>query len=103
MSEAGSGLLQFEWDEAKNEVNQIKHDIVFEEAALIFSGITLTEPDERRDYGESREINIGQLAEQVVIVVVHTDRNGVTRLISARTANRTERRRYDDYCKKITQ
>ena len=95
--------MQFEWDEAKNEANQIKHDIAFEEAALIFAGLTLTEPDERRDYGEAREISIGQLAEQVVIVVVHTDRNGVTRLISARTANRTERRRYYDYCKKITQ
>jgi uncharacterized DUF497 family protein len=95
--------LQFEWDDAKNEANRIKHDIAFEEAALIFRGIILTEPDERKDYGETRDISIGTVAEQVVIVVVHTDRNGVTRLISARTANRTEKRRYYDYCKKITQ
>ena len=95
--------MQFEWDDAKNETNYIKHGILFEEAALVYSGIILTEADERRDYGEKREISIGQLTDQVVIVVVHTDRNGVTRLISARTANRTERKRYDDYRQKITQ
>ena len=94
--------LHFEWDDVKNEANHIKHGILFEEAALIFSGLILTEVDERQDYGEKREISIGQLADQVVIVVVHTDRNGVTRLISARTAKRTERKRYHDYRKKIT-
>ena len=95
-------LLEFEWDEGKNAANRVKHGIALEEAALIFRGLTLTELDAREDYGEAREISIGQLADQLVIVVVHTDRNGITRLISARTANRLERRRYHDYCQKIT-
>ena len=95
--------MDFEWDEAKNKANLAKHGIAFEEAALIFRGLTLTEIDDRQDYGEKREISIGQLPEQVVVVVVHTDRSGVTRIISARLANRAERRRYDEYCKKITQ
>ncbi len=95
--------MDFEWDEEKNKANIAKHGIAFEEAALIFRGIALTEIDVRQDYGEVREISIGSLPEQVVIVVVHTDRSGVTRIISARSANRTERRKYDDYCKKITQ
>lgn len=95
--------LDFEWDVEKNKANLAKHGIAFGEAALIFRGLTLTEVDDRQDYGETREISIDQLPEQVVIVVVHTDRDGVTRIISARSANRAERRKYDDYCKKITQ
>ena len=95
--------LDFEWDEEKNKTNLAKHGMAFDEAALIFRGLTLTDIDDRQDYGETREISIGQLPEQVVIVVVHTDRDGVTRIISARSANRAERSKYDDYCKKITQ
>ena len=95
--------MDFEWDEEKNKANLAKHGIAFEEAALIFRGLTLTEIDDRQDYGETREISIGQLPEQVVVVVVHTDRRGVIRIISARLANRAERRKYDEYCKKITQ
>lgn len=95
--------MDFEWNEEKNKANILKHDIAFEEAALIFEGITLTEIDDRQDYGETREISIGQLSGQIVIVVVHTDRSGVTRIISARLAGQTERRKYNDYCEKIAQ
>ena len=95
--------MEFEWDDNKNKANIEKHGIAFEEAALIFQGITLTRRDDRQNYGEAREITIGSLPEQVIVVVVHTDRNGVTRLISARLPNREERSLYNDYYKKITQ
>jgi uncharacterized DUF497 family protein len=95
--------LEFEWDEVKNQTNLAKHGINFEEAAAIFYGIALTVVDDRQDYGEPRNISIGQLPEHVVVVVIHTDRVGVIRIISARSANRAERRRHDAYCKKITQ
>ena len=95
--------MDFEWDEDKNRANRAKHGIDFDEAALIFRGITLTRIDDRWYYGETREISIGQLPDQVIVVVVHTDRNGVTRLISARLANRAERKSYHDYCQKIAQ
>ena len=55
--------------------------------------------DDRFDYDEIRELSIGQLflPEQpvIVVLVVHTDRNGVTRIISARRANKKERKRYE--------
>lgn len=89
--------MEFEWDENKNQRNQAKHGINFEEAALIFRGATATKIDDR----EAREISTGLLGEQVVIVLVHTDREGVTRIISARTANREERKAYYDYCKTL--
>lgn len=59
-------MLDFEWNEEKNKTNFSKHGIDFEEAALIFRGITLTENDNRQEYGETREISIGQLPEQVM-------------------------------------
>jgi len=94
--------LDFEWDEEKNGRNFKKHGIRFEEAALIFREPTLTTVDDRKDYGETRETSIGQLGGRVYLVVVHTDREGITRLISARRAKRQERKEYDDYIKKDT-
>ena len=95
--------MDFEWVEEKNKKNIHKHKISFEEAALIFRGLTLTTIDTRKDYGEIREISIGQLSEQFIVTTVHIDRKGVVRIISARPANKAERKEYYDYCKKNTQ
>lgn len=46
--------MKYEWDAAKNVVDQIKHGISFEEARQIFEGDVLTGVDNRRDYGETR-------------------------------------------------
>jgi uncharacterized protein len=73
-----------------------KHGISFEEAVGIFDGPVLTNFDER-DYGEIREVSFGVLGELVVIAVVHTDRDDITRIISARKANKTERKLYYDH------
>lgn len=93
--------MNFEWDNNKNTANREKHGISFEEAALIFRGIVLTRIDSRKDYGETREVSIGMIGEDVMVVVVHTDRKGITRIISARLANKAERQAYNDYYKKI--
>ncbi len=85
----------FEWDPAKSAANLAKHGISFEQACLIFEGPVLTATDRRMDYGELREVSIGMAAGIVCLTVVHTDRAGTTRLISARRANRAERSRYE--------
>lgn len=92
--------MEFEWDEQKNQTNIVKHGISFTEAIEVFNDPDLlTYLDNRFDYEEIREISIGQLLlyrqPVIVIVVVHTDRNGVTRIISARRANKKERKRYE--------
>ncbi len=89
--------MNYEWDAAKNITNQIKHGISFEEARLIFEGDVLTGVDGRRDYGETRYISIGAIQGLIVIAVIHTDRDGTTRIISARLANRSERQKYHDH------
>ncbi len=86
--------MSLEWDEAKNRINRQKHGISFEEACLIFDGAVFSAKDERFGYGEERIISIGAITTLVIVVVVHTDRNGSIRIISARLANRKERTRY---------
>ncbi len=92
--------MGYEWDAAKNVANQIKHGISFEEARLIFEGDVLTGVDNRRDYGEIRYTSIGAIERVIVIVVIHTLRGDVTRIISARLANRKERQKYHDYLRR---
>lgn len=89
----------FEWDPSKNKLNIQKHHLSFEEAFGIFSQPVLTLADNRKDYGETRQISIGTLDQGIVIVVVHTDRNKHIRIISARIANKNERKKYYDYLK----
>jgi len=85
--------MTFEWNEQKREQIYEKHGVDLLEAALIFEGPTLTRVDDRRDYGEVRYISLG-LVDGVPYVVVHTDRNGNTRLISAWRAGRKD---YETY------
>lgn len=88
--------MAFEWDEAKDQLNRAKHGISFAEAQMIFEGPILSWRDTRFDYGEARTVSIGVIAGVVAVAVVHTDRGGATRLISARLANRRERQMYDE-------
>jgi uncharacterized DUF497 family protein len=57
----------------------------------------LTDVDDRMDYGEERWISIGILVRGIA-VIVWTERAGdVIRIITARKANKDERRRYEAY------
>ena len=88
--------MKFEWDDEKNQANIRKHGVSFEQAEAIFNGPLWSKVDDRFDYDETRIISIGVMEGTVLLVVVHTDRNEVTRIISARVANRQERKRYYD-------
>lgn len=89
--------MQFEWDKSKNQLNQKKHGISFDEAKEIFFGTVFTSVSEKIDYGEIREISIGKIQSVLIVAVVHTDRNGKVRIISARKATPKERRKYNEY------
>lgn len=92
--------MQFDWDDEKSRANIAKHGVSFEMAVRIFDGFTVDWIDDREDYGELREISIGLCDGAAVLVVVHTDRNGVCRIISARPALRNERKRYEQEIQK---
>ncbi len=88
--------MTFEWDERKAGRNLAKHGVPFEYAARVFfDSNRLDAGDDRRDYGEDRRITLG-LIDGRLYAVAYTRRASSIRLISARKANRRERRQYDE-------
>ena len=84
----------FEWDDAKAADNVVKHNLTFAEARPVFDDPgAVTYPDDDPD--EDREITIGY-AGDLLLFVVSTERDGRTRIISARRATRAEKRRYEN-------
>ncbi len=86
----------FEWDDEKSQENIEKHGVSFDRAARIFDGFTLCVIDDRFEYGETREISIGLVDGIIYLTVTHTDRDEKIRIISARPATRSERKRYEE-------
>ncbi|MGC1307684.1 MAG: BrnT family toxin [Phormidesmis sp.] len=97
MSDKGS--IEFEWDEAKNLANIRKHRIDFADVPKMFDEPMSIELDSRIGYGEDRWVGAGFLLSGIA-VVVWTERLGKTiRIISARKANRYERKQFEKYLK----
>ncbi len=92
--------MEYDWNENKSQTNLEKHGLSFQDAELIFSGKTVTFKDDRHDYGEERFITLGELKNRVV-VIVHTQRNFVIRIISMRKANEREKKIYFKRLKEI--
>jgi len=95
--------MGFEWDDEKNRANIDKHGVSFQTAARIFDGPVLTAEDNRLEYGEVRKNSIGMIENALILVVTHTDRAGLTRIISARPGSRAERSRYEQALRQGTQ
>ncbi|MBZ0259855.1 MAG: BrnT family toxin [Hyphomicrobiales bacterium] len=85
------GFTGFEWDHEKAKSNRRKHGVGFEEAAQIFGSGILARHETHET--EDRYVAIG-LAEAKTLVVVFTQRRENIRIISARKATPSERRRH---------
>jgi uncharacterized protein len=94
--------MQFEWDEEKNLANIIKHGIGFEDASKIFESPIVSWADDRRDYGELRTHTLGLILGTLILAVIHTDRKNKIRIISARRADKDERKIYETSLHKTT-
>lgn len=89
--------MEFEWDHVKAETNLQKHGISFVAALAVFDDPNRIEEDTTRpEQGEKRTKVIGTIGDFLVVAVITTDRNGVTRIISARRARRNERKLYSE-------
>ncbi len=89
-------ILKFEWDNSKADSNKRKHGITFEEASTVLADfLSITIPDPLYPGHEERLVTIGKSEKQRVLVVVHTERGDIIRLISARPATTHERKRYE--------
>ena len=96
--------IRFEWDPAKAASNLQKHGVSFEIAIRAFGDpFALTDQD-RIETGEQRWQTLGLVEGHLLLLVAHTVREEaegglpvqVLRIISARRADRKERRRYEE-------
>ena len=89
--------MQFEWDLKKTANNLRKHGISFKEAATVFGDpLSMTFEDPDHSINEERFVTIGESRQRRILVVAHTDRRGVIRIISARKATPRERKFYEE-------
>ena len=89
------GEMLFEWDEDKNKLNRQKHNIDFNDAALVFADENRIETfDDFHSDEEERWQVIGKVKD--ILFVIYTERGDITRIISARKADSQERKMYYD-------
>lgn len=89
--------MKFEWNTEKANRNQRKHGVSFSEALTVFQdSLSLTYPDIDHSVDEDRFLIIGLSSSGNVLVISHTFRNDVVRIISARKATKKERSFYEN-------
>jgi uncharacterized protein len=88
----------YEWDEEKAKANFKKHKVSFDEASAVFSdGLANLFFDEKHSADEVREIIVGYSRANRLLVVSFTERKlGIVRIISARAANKIERKDHEE-------
>jgi len=84
--------MRVTYDPEKRERALRERGLDFEDAAIVFAGVTLELEDTRKDYGEDRIICFGLLADRMV-VVGYTPRGADRHVFSMRKANAREQAR----------
>ncbi len=91
--------IRFEWDPAKDSLNQKKHGISFSEAQTVFTdqfARLIADPDHSDD--EERFILLGTSIDSKLLVVCHCIKTDeFIRIISARKAEKPERKIYEEF------
>ncbi|MDO7083700.1 BrnT family toxin [Pseudocolwellia sp. AS88] len=92
--------IKFEWDPAKASANIKKHGVSFDEAqSVFFDSYARLIPDPDSSFGEERFIILGLSSDFKALVVCHCYRepDDSIRIISARKADKFERKQYEEY------
>lgn len=90
--------MYFEWDARKAKRNEEKHGVTFDEATTVFGDpLALTFNDYEHSVTEWRFLTFGLSVEGRALVVAHTARDAMIRIISARPMTPRERRDYEQY------
>lgn len=88
--------MQFEWDNIKEKANIKKHGISFREAQEALTCGTVVVLKEDPHHNEQRFVFMGMCKRLNVLVVVATyPDEEITRIVSARKANKMERKIYE--------
>ena len=97
MSEKDFVYEDFIWNIAKNDINIAKHGVSFMEARTIFLDLEIVYVhDDEHSQDEERFIAIGLSEKPRLLMVCYCERenNTLTRIISAREANKKEKDLY---------
>lgn len=86
--------MTIEFDPAKDARNELVHGVSLARYEDIDSDSVIVKADLRRDYGEERLLQFGLIDGRLHVAVI-TKRNGRTRVLSLRRANRREEKRYE--------
>lgn len=91
--------MKFDWDDAKNRINQKKHGVWFEEAQTVWAdeySVEFFDPEHSEE--EDRFIRIGMSSRSNLLIVVFCERDhgDVVRIISARKATDKEKKSYEE-------
>ena len=93
-------MISFEWDSGKADENTKKHGVSFEEASTAFAdpfARVIFDPDHSET--EDRFVLMGMSTSNRMLIVCHCYReeDEVVRIISARKADRRERKEYEKF------
>jgi uncharacterized DUF497 family protein len=88
--------VAFEWDPNKAIANNRKHGVQFSESVSVLGDdYAITIIDDESDSDEKRFVTLGMGLKERVLVVVYCYNGENIRIISARTAERSEREQYE--------
>lgn len=91
--------MRFDWDPEKAAANLVKHGVAFGDAIGVFDDPFHRSRQDRHVDGEERWQTMGMVQGLVLLLVAHTvwedGDQEVIRIVSARRANRQERRNYE--------
>ena len=88
--------MDFEWDAAKAAINLAKHGVSFHEASSVFDDPnSMTGYDPIHSEDKDRYLTAGISDQGRLLIVWHTDRDDVIRIIGARKATKREREDYN--------
>lgn len=92
--------ISFEWDESKAQANLKNHHVSFEVATRVFLDPLALVHQDRIENGEYRWQTLGMVDGHLLLLVAHTVKQGdhveIIRIISARKADKKERRNYEE-------
>lgn len=89
--------MKLDWDSSKATANLQKHGVSFEEAGTVFGDpMALTFDDPDHSTGEQGFLTFGVSRAHKFLIVSYTERDVVTRIISARKMSRQERDIYEN-------
>ena len=94
---------EFDWDDAKATRSERRHGVTFDQAMRVLSDpfyqsyhVEQFDVEHSDDEDRYRTTGSDPFLREVVLVIIWTPRDELTRIISARPATRAERMEYED-------